>query len=101
MTDIELSYQIYSEFKDSDWYIYWDRDYSCLKKYQLLVVWFAGEDGYTYYDYVTLKKLLGSSKTPETGLTYVGKLTKEQIKEFVAICEEWCADVDLEFGTED
>lgn len=101
MIETELSYQIYSEFKDSDWYIYWDKEYSNLKKFQLLVVWFAGEDGYTYYDYVTLKKLMDTTQTPQTGLTYIGKLSPAQIKEFIAICNEWLADIDMEFDTKD
>lgn len=100
MIDSELSYQIYSEFKDSDWYIYWDKEYSRVKKYQILVVWFAGEENYTYYDYVTLKALLKANKSQD-GLQYVNKLSQKQIKEFIAICEEFCMDIELEFGTKD
>jgi hypothetical protein len=92
-----LSYTIYSEFKDSDWYIYWDREFSRLKDYQLLVVWFVSEDNHTYYDYITLKKLL-SSNTSQNGLQYVHKLSEKHIKDFVSICEEFCKDVDKEFS---
>ncbi len=100
MNDTELSYQIYSEFKNSDWYVYWDKEYSRLKNYQLFVVWFVSEENYTYYDYVTLKSLL-KTKSPHKGLPYVDRLSQAQINEFIDICEEFCADIELEFSTED
>ena len=100
MSNIELSYQIYSEFKDSDWYIYWDKEFSRAKKYQLLVVWFVNEYEFVNYDYITLKKLI-QADSAQNGLPYVNQLSESQIKEFLTICKEFIADIDLVFGTED
>lgn len=100
MKDNELTYQVYSEFKTSDWYVYWDKEYSRAKMYQLLVVWHVKGDGYTNFDYTTLKKLLASN-TAQNGLPYHSTLNKEAIKEFLAICNEFIADIDVEFGKED
>lgn len=94
----DLTYQVYSDFKTSDWYIYWDKEYAKIKKYQLLVVWYVGEDSPVHYDYVTLKLLLSNNKA-ETGLSYLHKLSKTNVSLFLTICEEFCVDVEREFST--
>lgn len=93
-------YQIYSEFRDSDWYIYWDKEYSRAKKYQLLVVWHIKAETYVYYDYVTLKPLIAAG-TAHTGLSYAPNLSSGAINEFTSICKEFLADIDVEFGKDD
>lgn len=93
----ELSYRLYSEWKTSNWYIYWDRDYAHIKDQQLLVVWYAKSDSCTYYDYVKLKQLLAEG-TAQNGLTYANMLTPSDINEFKAICHEFVYDMDREFG---
>lgn len=100
MSQPDLSYQVYSEFKTSDWYIYWDKEYSKVKKYQLMVVWYVGEDNPVHYDYITLRALLAAKKA-ETGLSYLHKLTPDNIRVFLDVCEEFCMDIEREFGTKD
>lgn len=91
----DLSYQLYSEFKTSDWYIYWDKDHAYTKKNQLLVVWHVSSDNYVYYDYTNLKSLLASN-TAQNGLPYMGNLSETSIEYFLSICQEFIADVDYE-----
>lgn len=95
-----LTYHVYSEFKNSNWYAYWDREFAKTKQHQLMLVWHINEADHVPYDYVTLKALLKERKA-ETGLPYMQKLSQYDIKEFIQICEEFCTDVDLEFDTKD
>lgn len=96
----DLDYQVYSDFKTSDWYIYWDKDYAYTKNSQMLVVWYIKVDNFTNYDYVTLTKLL-KTDSAHHGLPYSATLSESAIKEFTSICKEFVADMDLEFGNED
>ena len=93
----ELSYILYSEFKDSDWYIYWDKEYAHLKDSQLLVVWYAKYENYTYFDYGHLIKLM-KSKSVANSLPYSALLKEADALYFKRICEEFITDVDILFG---
>lgn len=98
MSKTELSYQLYSEFKNSDWYIYWDRSYSKSKDLQLLVVWNACTDTCIYYDYIRLKEILKKNEL-NTTLPYLSKITDKSFDYFKSICEEFINDVNVEFDT--
>ena len=91
------NYITYSEFKNSDWYIYWDTEFSRIKQYQLMVVWHIKAENYVYYDYVKLKELL-STNTAQNGLPYLSLLEPNSIEYFLRICHEFIADVDIRFG---
>ncbi len=90
------NYRTYSEFKDSDWYIYWDKEFSRIKPYQILVVWYITGDSYVTYDYNRLSELL-KENTAHTGLPFVSSLDDANIKYFTKICNEFIADVDYHF----
>jgi hypothetical protein len=92
----ELSYQIYSEFKDSDWYIYWDKEYARVKKHQLLVVWYAKSDAYAYFDYMNLVALMEKGDVL-SALPYTKNLPPEQTNYVLSIFNEWISDMDEVF----
>lgn len=92
----EESFVTYSEFKDSNWYIYWDTNYSQIKNYQLLIVWHIGQEQEVYYDYMHLEKLVKENNAL-TGLPYQDKLLKADKDMFNRICLEFVTDVELKF----
>lgn len=95
---IELTYQVYSDYKTSDWYIYWDKAFASTKDYQRLIVWHIKAEDQVIYDYVTLKKLL-TKGTATTGLPYASMLGSDDIKYFASICDEFIADMDVNYDT--
>lgn len=92
----ELSYQIYSEFKDSDWYIYWDKEYARIKKHQLLVVWYAKSDAYAYFDYMNLTARVEKGDVL-TALPYTKNLSEKEKTYVLSIFKEWLSDMDAQF----
>lgn len=96
MSEKELSYQLYSEFKNSNWYIYWDKEYAYLKETQLLVVWHIASEVIAYYDYGRLEVLLKSDKMDET-LPYFKTLPEDDKTLFTSICHEFIEDVNYKF----
>jgi len=96
----ELSYQIYSEFKDSDWYIYWDKDYAHVKKHQLLVVWYIKSDTYAYFDYMNMSSLMEKGDVL-SALPYLKGLPPEQGNYALSIFREWLCDMDIHFKDKD
>lgn len=92
----ELPYVVYSEFQNSNWYIYWDTSYAATRNYQLLVVWHINEDAEIYYDYMHLKPLV-ENKTMIKGITYRDKLPQDDIDWFDKVCIEFVMDVEKKY----
>lgn len=92
----DITYQVYSEFKTSDWYTYWDKAFAATKDYQRLIVWHIKADDQVIYDYVTLKKLMSNNKAV-SGLPYGSTLSTSDIEYFKTICEEFLSDIDRHF----
>ena len=92
------AYQVYSEFKNSDWYIYWDIGHSKGKENQLLVVWFIKSDHGAYYEYAALKLALAAGDAHKH-LPASEKLSDDNIYEFTKICEEFVMDVNSKYDT--
>lgn len=89
----------YSDFKESNWYIYWDTGYSKIRKYQLLVVWHISHDQEVYYDYMHLHKLVEKNNAL-AGIPYRDKLPDDDKELFKRICSEFVYDVELEYPEE-
>ncbi len=97
--DIELSYQVYSDFKDSNWYVYWDKDYAYIKDAQLLVIWHAKADACVYYDYSHLKPHLKDGTFFKSLSQIAQSIPQSDMDELVKIANEFIADMDVEFDT--
>lgn len=99
MSDNELSYQVYSEFKDSNWYVYWDKEYAYVKEHQLLIMWHIKDnENQIYYDYKHLKPQLADGKF----VAFIKDMkvaSQADIDELVKIAKEFLADIDVEFDT--
>ena len=93
----DLSYQVYTDFRDSNWYIYWDKLYAHIKPHQLLVVWHITQDSGTNFDYITLKNLI-TDNTVKNVFSYADTLNNEDFVMFLRICSEFIDDMDSKFG---
>lgn len=93
------SFVTYSEFRDSNWYIYWDTGYSRVKNYQLLLVWHIEHEQEVYYDYMHLEKLVKANNAC-AGLSYRDKIPQEDKDIFSRICLEFVTDVEIKFPDE-
>lgn len=99
MSERELPYQVYSEFKDSNWYVYWDKEYAHTKELQLLIIWHIKDDtNQIYYDYKHLKPQLADGNFVKF-IEGMKVASKEDIDELVKIAHEFIADLDVEFDT--
>lgn len=96
MNKNEISHIPYSSFSNSNWYIYWDKDYAHMQEQQLLVVWHNGSEALAFYDHGKLEELVEEGGIEGT-LPYYNSLPEEDKEEFISICYEFIEDVKYEF----